>query len=554
MRRVRVLRRGTLAELTPLRDDWRRPRADIVEESEASRDCFHAVSGPFSHYERRLRLRPATRGSGDDNRTSSGGGGDSKDARGGDTGTWELSETTTYRLAIPVWGWVFWWPVRQALRRRRDSYGYWWAPPDRLDARQAHVLAVLCTAQVVDGYLGTVLTQTLTFAADEFGHGNTAQGTVLAVVRTGVLLALAAMAVADRRGRRHLLAAVGVGSCAATAVGALSPQLWVLGASQLLARGLATALGVLIVIVATEEMPARARAWAASVLALCAGLGSGMAVWVLPVADLHLRAWRAVYVVPTFGIAVFAWVSRQLPESIRFMTAVEAAVEAAPDEADPDEADPDEAAGLDADTSEAVRQRRQQRLVLLACAAFLVAIFAAPASSLQNDFLKDERGFSAAGISLFTVVTSTPVGIGILIGGYLADRRGRKPVGATGLAFGAAATLLAYFSSGPALWLLAVAGSVFAGLAVPALAVYGPELFGTAVRARANGVVVTVGVLGSASGLFAAGWVSDALGGRLGPALALLVAGPLAVAALVVTRFPETAGVELADLNPEDQH
>ncbi len=536
MKRVHVVRRGTLAELTPLRDDWRRPRADIVEESEAGPDCFHAVAGPFSHYERRLRLRPATQGGGDDDRN---GGGDSDDARSGDTGTWELRETTTYRLAIPVWGWVFWWPVRRALRRRRDSYGYWWAPPDRLGARQAHVLAVLCTAQVVDGYLGTVLTQTLTFAADEFGHGNNAQGVVLAVVRTGVLLALAAMAVADRRGRRHLLVAVGVGSCAVTAVGTLSPQLWFLGASQLVARGLATALGVLIVIVAAEEMPVRARAWAASVLALCAGLGSGMAVWVLPVADLHVRAWRAVYVVPTAGIAVFVWVSRQLPESSRFVTAVETA--------------PDQAAGRDSDTSETVRQRRQQRLVLLACAAFFIAIFAVPASSLQNDFLKDERGFSAAGISLFTVVTSTPVGIGILIGGYLADRRGRRLVGATGLAFGAAATLLGYFSSGLALWLFTVAGSVFAGLAVPALAVYGPELFGTAVRARANGFIVTFGVLGSAAGLLVAGWVSDALGGRLGPALALLVVGPLAVAALVVTRFPETAGVELADLNPEDR-
>ena len=54
-------------------------------------------------------------------------------------------------------------------------------------------------------------------------------------------------------------------------------------------------------------------------------------------------------------------------------------------------------------------------------------------------------------------------------------------------------------------------------------------------------------------GLFAAGWLSDQLGGRLGPALALLAVGPLIVAALVLLKFPETAGLELEDLNPEDQ-
>ena len=48
--------------------------------------------------------------------------------------------------------------------------------------------------QLVDGYLGTVLTQTITFAVDEFGHGNQAQGWVLGVVRAGCV---------DRAGHRR---------------------------------------------------------------------------------------------------------------------------------------------------------------------------------------------------------------------------------------------------------------------------------------------------------------------------------------------------------------
>jgi hypothetical protein len=60
-------------------------------------------------------------------------------------------------------------------------------------------------------------------------------------------------------------------------------------------------------------------------------------------------------------------------------------------------------------------------------------------------------------------------------------------------------------------------------------------------------------VAGSAFGLLVAGTLSDRLGGQLGPALALLALGPIVVAALVLFRYPETAGRELEDINPEDR-
>ena len=527
---LRIVRRGSAAEMEHERAALREPRRDLVAERAVSDDRYEAAGGPFRHYERRLQLTELDAGH------------PGTADRERDSRRYELVETTSYRLAVPVWGWLFHFPVRHALRHRKEVYGYWWAPPDRIDARAATVLGLLCTVQVLDGYLGTVLSQTLTFAADEFGHGNTAQGIVLAVVRVGVLVALASVALADRHGRRRLLLATGVASCIVTAAGALSPGLWFLGATQLLARGLSTALGILIVILAAEEMPARSRAWAMSVLVLCAGLGAGMAVWVLPVADLHISAWRAVYVVPLAGVAVMAWVGRQLPESRRF--------EMAGPGFQPRD---DRSTGTASDAEAEAAERRRKRLALLAASAFLIAMFAAPASGLRNDFLKDEREFSAAAIALFTVVTNTPIGLGVLAGGYLADRRGRRPVGAAGLVAGAVFVAWAYFTDGAVLWSLTLAGGVLGAVAVPALAVYGPELFGTYRRGRANGLIVTVGVAGSALGLFVAGWLSDALDGRLGPALALLAVGPLAVAALVVWKYPETAGQELEDLNPEDR-
>ena len=298
----------------------------------------------------------------------------------------------------------------------------------------------------------------------------------------------------------------------------------------MIARGLSTALGILIVIVAAEEMPARCRAWAASVLVLSAGLGSGMAVWILPVADVDVRGWRVVYLAASLGLIVIWRYGRRLPETHRFSEAIE----------------------HDTSHDEHARTRRRTRLALLAVSAFLIALFIAPASGFQNDFLKDERGFTATQTSVFTLVTSTPAGLGVLVGGYLAERRGRRTVGAVGLAGGTILTTLSFFSSGAVLWLLTLVGVILTASAVPALAVYGPELFGTHDRGRANGVVVTIGVIGSAVGLVTAGFVSDRLGGELGPALALLAAGPLLVAVLIRVRYPETAGLELEELNPED--
>ena len=89
-------------------------------------------------------------------------------------------------------------------------------------------------------------------------------------------------------------------------------------------------------------------------------------------------------------------------------------------------------------------------------------------------------------------------------------------------------------------------------MVVPALGVYGPELFPTSLRGRANGGISILGVTGSVLGLAIAGALSDRWNG-LGPALALLSIGPLLMAVLVLVKYPETVHRELEDLNPEDR-
>ena len=54
----------------------------------------------------------------------------------------------------------------------------------------------------------------------------------------------------------------------------------------MVARAFATALLLLVAIVAAEEVPARCRAYAVSLLAMAGGLGAGVCVIALNLADL----------------------------------------------------------------------------------------------------------------------------------------------------------------------------------------------------------------------------------------------------------------------------
>ena len=120
------------------------------------------------------------------------------------------------------------------------------------------------------------------------------------------------------------------------------------------------------------------------------------------------------------------------------------------------------------------------------------------------------------------------------------------------MAVGTVLIALSFSVHGPPMWVFALVGGIFAAALVPTITVFGPELFPTSLRGRANGIVSMTAMAGSVVGLVAAGRLEESLG-SFGSALAVLAAAPLAMAAVVLLLFPETARRELEDLNPEDR-
>jgi MFS family permease len=187
------------------------------------------------------------------------------------------------------------------------------------------------------------------------------------------------------------------------------------------------------------------------------------------------------------------------------------------------------------------------RFVLIAGIFFLLNVFLAPASQLQNDYLRTEVGFSALMITLFVIATSTPGAIGVLLGGRFADKHGRKTTIVPGLLAIGIFNAVFFSVVGVPMWFASLLGSIIGGMAAPALAVISPELFPTSHRGTVRGAVAAVAVAGSVIGLLFAGNLIDAQG--YGFTFTLLAIAPIA-AAFVALALPETRGKELEEINP----
>ncbi|MGH9000580.1 MAG: MFS transporter, partial [Acidimicrobiia bacterium] len=398
--------------------------------------------------------------------------------------------------------------------------------------RQAVLLATVAAVTAVTTYGGSLLSQNVSYVGDSFDASNQALGVALALSRAGVVIALVATALADRQGRRRLLLISFAGVCAANAVAALAPNLTVFTIGQVLMRGFVNTAITVATVTAIEGAPEGARAYSLSLLGLAGGAGYAIGVLLLPLADLGPEAWRISFAISALSVVLLYSFSTHLAETERYRDL--------------------EARGAKRGrVGEVFDASYGGRFGLLVLAGFLFAIFAAPSSQFANEYLKDERGFSAFDITAFRAITQgVPGVVGLIIGGRLAESRGRRPVAAWFVFGGAAAQIVFLLTGGVSLWLASVASIVLGGIAAPAFGAFSGELFPTEIRGTANGMLLVAGVMGSAVGLVAAGTLSNGWG--LGPSVALMGIPSLVAAALLVPRLPEPAARPLDEVSPSE--
>jgi MFS family permease len=484
------------------------PRDDVlVREAVLDRDHDHVElgveAGPFLDYRRSVRWSPAP---------------DAPDR-------FVVDERAEFRLAIPYWAPLFVPLVRRAVRDGIPrGTRPWWSTPDRLSPAQATTVATMALFNLVAGVLYGLLTQVLTFVSADLGDGRAGQQTaLLSVVRIGVVITMAAMFLADRRGRRRVAIVSFTTAALLTVAGAFSPSWWAFGALQFVARNLAIAGLLCVDTITVEELPPGSRAMATGLGALAYGLGAGIVVVTLPLADLGDWGWRLSFLVAGVTLPIVWHARRHLPESARFER-------------------------LAAEPTASRRPRvNGARFLLLAAMFFLFNVFAAPASQLQNDYLRADRGYSGLLIAVFVVLTATPAGIGVVLGGRLADLKGRRAAIVPGLSAFGIFSVLFFSLAGPPMWVASLLASTIGALAIPAMGVIAPELFPTSHRGGVRGTLTAIAVSGSVCGLLLAGSIVDST--SYATAFTVLAVAPLIAAGLAFA-VPETRGKELEELNP----
>ena len=388
------------------------------------------------------------------------------------------------------------------------------------------VLWLLALASIPFAFVNTLFTQTVSFAADDFGRTDSAIGVGAAITRWGVIIVPPIALFADRIGRRTMLVAAAWAAPLSAASGALAPNFEWLVVSQSLARPLALVINVLILVILTEEMSRETRARSVGLVAIASSVGAGVAVAALPLADTSDAGWRWLYLLSLIWLPVAFVLQRQLRETQRF-TRVQTFTDSVP-----------------------VARVSRSRLFTQIAAAFLISVFIASASVYFVNYLRDERNYNALMVSIFTIVTAMPAGFGLIIGGRIADRRGRRQVGAFSLAMGTLLVVVAFATAGPTMWISQLIGGFFLGISFPALSVYRGEMFPTAHRSAGAATVTACGLFGGSLGLIAAGQLL-ARGWSYGEVMATLALAPILVMVLVLTKFPETVHRELEDITPD---
>lgn len=356
-------------------------------------------------------------------------------------------------------------------------------------------LGVLLALSALAGYQGTIITSALTFAADGWGKSTGAQSRALAFLRADILGAIVVMRLADRIGRRKSILAVAAIGPLLSALGGLSSSLTMLTALQLPARAASTALASLIAVYVAETVPVGWRARISAVLVGAAALGSGCTVATAALADASPNAWRIIFVPPLLGLLIVPKARKILKETRSFLAI--------------------DRAGANATEKQRsianwhILRAHRTRLLLIGLFTALVAIETTPTRQLQNQFLRHERGFSALSVTLFSIATNAPGLIGLLIGGPLGDRKGRRYVMRIGLLGFAVFDALLFLTHGKTEWFVSIFGAAIGGMLLPAMAIYPAELFPTAIRATADGWAVFTGRVGGVLGLLLVGLFSS---------------------------------------------
>lgn len=380
---------------------------------------------------------------------------------------------------------------------------------------------VLLTSVIgfVAAYAASQMAHTLPFVRLSFDLTEGQMSLMFAAVRAASLLGVLFSMAADRVGRRKPLLGAFTLMALGSMLTAFIPTVPVFVVSQALVRISIVAIASISIVLIAEEVASGVRAFGIGIYGLAGSLGVGLGLLLLPIADASEDAWRILFAFAALGLLLIPLLARYLPESRAFTPAAPISF------------------------PKALGMGLSKHFWPLAGVAFFVAAFASPAFDFVLERLINDLSWESGAARFLLIVFSGIGAVGLLVGGRMADRIGRKPTTITALVIGLVGGVGFYvLDSG---WFLAASiflATLGATMLTPSFGAQRAELFPTRVRATSSAWVTNVAIIGSISGFAAGAVLIDQIG--LAGTVTTLGIGVI-VSIYLVTRLPETRGMDL---------
>jgi MFS family permease len=388
-----------------------------------------------------------------------------------------------------------------------------------LDVQQRRTLTWAGLAVVLAAFDGSVLVLALPAIATDFNARTPALSNLGSVLALGALGALPLATLADHFGRRRLIAIGVAGFSAANFASAFAPSLAALALMRLVAVCFEALVGGVATALIVEEAPKARRGQAVSVLALLAGIGTGITVVAYPILAPH---WRWLFLAGGAGLfaapAIWFW----LPEGRAW-----------------------QAVRLSGSALRLLMETQwRRRVAVIAATTALLAVLLEPAGLLFTLYASQVLRMSAVAISVLIAVSGAAGAVSYVAGGFLSDRYGRRTPAIVLTAATAISTSLSFATATVGFFVGNVLWSAFASAATPVFGAWSAELFPTRARATAESISGVAAAVGSVAGLQAVGLISQSAG--LGHAIELGGVAAL-VGAVLLFLLPETKQAPLPD-------
>jgi MFS transporter, putative metabolite:H+ symporter len=374
-----------------------------------------------------------------------------------------------------------------------------------------------------------------------------ALGNMLTLVRLGYIGSLVVTPLADVFGRRQLLLYTVIAYTIFTGMAAIAPTAHFFIGCEMLARVFAGAEATVALVILSEEVDAGVRGWAIGLLSALASVGFGIAALAFAGINVIPYGWRGLYALALIPLILIIPLRRVLPESKRFeaeraegnrprsiMTPVKALFSAYPG-----------------------------RLTMLIAASFLGNLGGNPQGFFFSKYLQEAHGWSPGNVSSLYFMGGALGIMGSIIAGRLSDRFGRRRMGAVFFVLAASFAIFLYSSYSSTRIALPLIGSFSAVIPIWILQVffdvasntigvaYSAELFPTSYRSTAGSMLAVTGTTGGALGFFIEGLIYRSTGSHW-VAIRYVTLVWLAVPIIMLLFYPETAGLELEAISPEE--